>query len=82
MRRGVLKRISYRVPLRPAMRWCSIMLLQGGFLEGRAARNYATLVTTYERMTGVKVRWPKHAVRLSPESSATRQQAHEEKPAA
>jgi glycosyltransferase involved in cell wall biosynthesis len=78
----VLKHLAYRMPFRAAMRWWSIMLLQGGFIEGRAARNYATLVTTYERMTGVKIRWLEHAVRLSRESSTPTKQAREENPSA
>ena len=62
-RRRVLKRIAYRIPFRATLRWWSILLLQGGIFEGRAARNYATLVTTYERMTGIKIRWLEFARR-------------------
>lgn len=62
-RRRVLKRIAYRIPFRATLRWWTILLAQGGFFEGRAARNYATLVTTYERMTGIKIRWLEFARR-------------------
>ena len=63
VRRRVLKRIAYRIPFRASMRWWTILLIQGGVFEGRAARNYATLVTTYERMTGIKIRWLEFARR-------------------
>ena len=62
-RRRVLKRVAYRIPFRASLRWWTILLVQGGVMEGRAARNYATLVTTYERMTGIKIRWLEFARR-------------------
>ena len=56
-RRRTMKRIAYRLPARGALRWWYIYLIQLGFLEGREARTYATLITTYERMTGIKIKW-------------------------
>ena len=56
-RRRTMKRIAYRLPMRGALRWWYIYLVQLGFLEGREARTYATLITTYERMTGIKIKW-------------------------
>ncbi len=56
-RRRTLKRIAYRLPARASLRWWYIYLVQLGFLEGREARTYATLITTYERMTGIKIKW-------------------------
>jgi glycosyltransferase involved in cell wall biosynthesis len=56
-RRRMLKRIAYRLPARASLRWWFIYLGQLGFLEGREARTYATLITTYERMTGIKIKW-------------------------
>ena len=52
-----MKRIAYRLPARASLRWWYIYLFQLGFLEGREARTYATLITTYERMTGIKIKW-------------------------
>ena len=56
-RRRMMKRIAYRLPARASLRWWYIYLIQLGFLEGREARTYATLITTYERMTGIKIKW-------------------------
>lgn len=56
-RRRTMKRIAYRLPARASLRWWYIYLFQLGFLEGREARTYATLITTYERMTGIKIKW-------------------------
>ncbi|MAC19924.1 MAG: hypothetical protein CMJ23_09670 [Phycisphaerae bacterium] len=57
VRRRTMKRIAYRLPARASLRWWYIYLGQLGFLEGREARTYATLITTYERMTGIKIKW-------------------------
>lgn len=57
LRRRTMKRIAYRLPARSSLRWWYIYLGQLGFLEGREARTYATLITTYERMTGIKIKW-------------------------
>ena len=62
-RRRTLKRIAYRLPARASLRWWYIYLVQRGFLEGREARTYATLITTYERMTGIKIKWLESQIR-------------------
>ena len=65
-RRRVMKRIAYRLPARASLRWWYIYLVQLGFLEGREARTYATLITTYERMTGIKIKWLESKARKRP----------------
>ena len=60
VRRRALKRLAYRLPARASIRWWVIILLQGGFLEGRPARTYASLVVMYERMTSIKMKWEEY----------------------
>ncbi|MHC4977198.1 MAG: glycosyltransferase [Planctomycetota bacterium] len=61
-RRRAWKLLSYKLPARPLMRLCFTLFLQGGILEGRAGRSYATLLASYERMITLKVRWLKHRI--------------------
>ena len=75
-RRRELKHLAYRAPARALVRWWIIYLFQGGFIEGRPGRTYATLLTTYERMTGIKIRWLEHS-RRQREKNAGREETPE-----
>jgi glycosyltransferase involved in cell wall biosynthesis len=55
-RRQALKRLSFRLPLRPLMRFVYMYFLRLGFLDGRAGFVYSRLLSTYEFMIAVKVR--------------------------
>jgi glycosyltransferase involved in cell wall biosynthesis len=55
-RRRALKRLWYRAPLRPQLRWAGMMFASGGVLEGAAGRTYASLMALYERMIDLKVK--------------------------
>ncbi len=48
-RRRCLKRLSYRLPARPALRFLYQYLLRGGFLDGAAGLHYCRLLFQYER---------------------------------
>jgi glycosyltransferase involved in cell wall biosynthesis len=54
-RRRAMKRLWYRLPFRPWLRWAAIIFLSGGVVEGSAARTYAAMMTLYERMIDLKV---------------------------
>ena len=58
-RRRALKALAYRLPFRSWIRWWWMALVKGGILEGRAGLTYVSLVTTYERMTAIKIAWMK-----------------------
>ena len=55
-RRQSLKRLSFRLPCRPFMRFAYMYLLKGGFLDGRPGLTYCTLLSIYEYMICCKVR--------------------------
>lgn len=49
VRRAALKhRVWFRLPSRPAIRWIWLILVKGGFRDGRAGFAYATLLFWYE----------------------------------
>lgn len=48
-RRRALKRLSYRMPCRPTLRFIYQYLLRGGFLDGSAGLRYCRLLASYER---------------------------------
>lgn len=48
-RRRALKRLSYRLPCRPALRFVYQYLLRRGFLDGAAGLRYCRLLARYER---------------------------------
>lgn len=48
-RRRALKRLSYRMPCRPTLRFAYQYLLRGGFLDGAAGLRYCRLLARYER---------------------------------
>lgn len=47
-RRRVIKHFSYRLPCRPALRFVYQYVLRGGFLDGRGAWEYCSLLARYE----------------------------------
>jgi glycosyltransferase involved in cell wall biosynthesis len=48
VRRRALKRLSFRLPLRPALRFLYQYGLRGGFLDGRPGLDYCLLLARYE----------------------------------
>jgi hypothetical protein len=55
-RRRAWKDFGYRLPFRAQLRWFVTLFVLGGILEGRAGMTYASLISTYERMTSLKLR--------------------------
>jgi glycosyltransferase involved in cell wall biosynthesis len=55
-RRRALKELSFRLPLRPLIKFCWMYFLQRGFLDGRAGYTYCKLQSMYEYMIVVKMR--------------------------
>lgn len=55
-RRRALKRLSYRMPCRPALRFIYQYLLRGGFLDGAAGLRYCRLLARYERFAVEELR--------------------------
>lgn len=54
-RRRAWKDLGYRLPFRAQLRWFVTLFVLGGILEGRAGVTYAGLISTYERMTSLKL---------------------------
>ena len=55
-RRRALKDLSFRLPLRPLLRFLYVYVLRRGFLDGRPGFDYAVMLAVYEYMTGLKLR--------------------------
>jgi glycosyltransferase involved in cell wall biosynthesis len=55
-RRRALKRLSYTLPFRPALRFIYQYLLRGGFLDGRPGLRYCQLLARYEAFTTAELR--------------------------
>lgn len=55
-RRKVLKKLSYRLPLHPWLKFLYMYILRGGFLDGRAGLTYCTLQAIYDYMIGLKIK--------------------------
>jgi hypothetical protein len=55
-RRRALKELSFRLPLRPLIKFLWMYVLKGGFLDGRAGYTYCRLQAIYEYMIVVKMR--------------------------
>jgi glycosyltransferase involved in cell wall biosynthesis len=55
-RRFHQKELFYRMPLRPLIKWCYIVLARRAFLDGRAGLTYAMLQAIYEYMIVLKTR--------------------------
>lgn len=62
-RRREWKQLVNRLPARPFLRWFVSMFFQGGVLEGKAGRTYASLLAQYEKMTVLKLRLLKQSHR-------------------
>ena len=54
-RRKALKDLSFRIPLRPAVKFLWMYVLKLGFLDGRAGFTYCRLQAIYEYMIVVKM---------------------------
>jgi len=75
-RRALLKKIAYRLPLRPYVAFLYLYLFRGGFLDGRAGWVYANMRLAYEIMIDAKAAYLKagrpdldrHARRVPPPS--------------
>jgi glycosyltransferase involved in cell wall biosynthesis len=48
LRRRALKKIAYRMPLRPALRFFYVYIVRAGFLDGRAGFHYAVMMAIYQ----------------------------------
>ena len=55
-RRRALKELSFRLPLRPLVKFLWMYVLKRGFLDGRAGYTYCKLQSMYEYMIVVKMR--------------------------
>lgn len=55
-RRAALRRLSYRLPCRAALRFVYVLFFRFGFLDGKAGFTYAMLQALYETMITLKVR--------------------------
>lgn len=55
-RRRALKRLSYRLPARPLLRFGYQYLLRGGFLDGKPGLHYCRLLARYEAFAGEEIR--------------------------
>ncbi len=54
-RRAALKQLSFRLPLRPWLRFFYMYVLRLGFLDGRAGYTYCRLLKLYEEMIVVQL---------------------------
>ncbi|MGF1569780.1 MAG: glycosyltransferase family 2 protein [Nodosilinea sp.] len=59
-RRRALKDLSLRLPLRPLARWIYMVVILGGWLDGRAGLAWCTLQAFYEYLIVLKVREIRH----------------------
>ncbi len=55
VRRRAWKAVSYRLPMRSALRWLHTMVLKRGLLDGRAGWTYARMLAIYEAMIAVEI---------------------------
>jgi glycosyltransferase involved in cell wall biosynthesis len=60
-RRRALKRLSYALPFRPALRFIYQYILRRGFLDGAAGYRYCRLLARYEGFTSAELRRLRHA---------------------
>jgi len=49
-RRRALKLMASRAPMRPLLRWLYILVIRGGFLDGRAGWQYAHMMMVFQQM--------------------------------
>jgi hypothetical protein len=55
-RRKAMKAMSFRLPLRPLLRFIYMYILKLGFLDGRAGLTYCRLISMYEFMIDLNVK--------------------------
>jgi glycosyltransferase involved in cell wall biosynthesis len=55
-RRGHQKALFFKMPFRPALKFCYMMIIRGAFLDGRAGITYALLQCIYEYFIVLKSR--------------------------
>lgn len=60
-KRRALKDLSYRMPLRPLLRFLYMYVGKQGFRDGRPGLDYCLMMAVYEYMIGLKVTHAKHA---------------------
>jgi glycosyltransferase involved in cell wall biosynthesis len=68
-RRRALKNLSLRLPLRPLLRWIYMMVILGGWRDGRAGVAWCTLQAFYEYLIVLKTRELTHPEYLTGASS-------------
>jgi hypothetical protein len=56
LRRRALKRLGYRLPLRPLLVFAYLYFLRGGFLDGIAGLRFCALRGVYEFFIDLKIR--------------------------
>jgi glycosyltransferase involved in cell wall biosynthesis len=56
LRRRAVKRLSFKLPARPLLRFVYQYLLRGGFLDGPAGREYCRLLARYEGFIAQEIR--------------------------
>ena len=61
LRRRALKELSFRLPLRPALRFLYMYLFRLGLLDGRPGLDYCLLLSLYERMIVLKMKKLRHS---------------------
>jgi len=62
-RRRALKRLSFRLPCRYALRLFHLVIWRRAFLDGAAGLAYARMIATYESMIAVHLQLIKHGLR-------------------
>lgn len=63
-RRRAMKSLSYRLPLRPQLRWLHTLIWKRGLLDGRAGLTYARMLAIYEAMIHVELRQARRSIAL------------------
>ena len=56
VRRKALKALSFRMPLRPLLKFAYLYVVNRGFLDGRAGLTYCVLQSVYEYMIVIKMK--------------------------
>lgn len=64
-RRRALKRLSFRLPFRPLLRFLYVYLFRLGFFDGMPGYHYCRLLAIYDYLTALKVRELKAVQRLN-----------------
>jgi len=55
LRRKALKNLSFRLPLRPLLKFAYLYLFKRGFLDGQAGLTYCVLQSIYEYLIVLKM---------------------------